>query len=50
MPTVNDEFNRTCVRLDLDPERSGVFTRDDLNLQFSEDDLRAFNQCAARIG
>lgn len=49
MPTVNDEFNRTCVRLDLDPERSGVFTRDDLNLQFSEDDLRAFNQCAQRI-
>ena len=49
MPTVNDEFNRTCVRLDLDPERSGVFTRDDLKLQFSEDDLRAFNQCAQRI-
>lgn len=49
MPTVNDEFNRTCVRLDLDAERSGVFTRDDLKLQFSEDDLRAFNQCAQRI-
>lgn len=49
MPTVNDEFNRTCVRLDLDAERSGIFTRDDLKLQFSEDDLRAFNQCAQRI-
>lgn len=49
MPTVNDEFNRTCVRLDLDPERSGVFTHDEVTLQFSEDDLRAFNQCAQRI-
>jgi hypothetical protein len=49
VPTVNDEFNRTCVRLDLDAERSGIFTRDDLKLQFSEDDLRAFNQCAQRI-
>lgn len=46
MPTVNDEFNRTCVRLELDPERSGIFTRDELALQFSEDDLRVFNQCA----
>ena len=49
MPTVNDEFNRTCVRLDLDPERSGIFTHDDVTLQFSENDLRAFNQCAQRI-
>lgn len=49
MPTVNDEFNRTCVRLDLDPERSGVFTHDEVTLQFSEDDLRVFNQCAQRI-
>lgn len=49
MPTVNDEFNRTCVRLDLDPERSGVFTHDEVTLQFSENDLRAFNQCAQRI-
>lgn len=49
MPTVNDEFNRTCVRLDLDPERSGIFTPGETTLHFSEDDLRAFNECAARI-
>jgi hypothetical protein len=49
MPTVNDEFNRTCVRLDLDPERSGIFTHDEVVLQFSDDDLRVFNQCAERI-
>jgi hypothetical protein len=49
MPTVNDEFNRTCVRLDLDPERSGIFTHDEVTLRFSEDDLRVFNQCAQRI-
>jgi hypothetical protein len=49
MPTVNDEFNRTCVRLDLDPERSGIFTHDEVPLHFSEDDLRVFNECAARI-
>ncbi len=49
MPTVNDEFNRTCVRLDLDPGRSGVFTQGELSLHFSEADLRVFNDCAARI-
>lgn len=49
MPTVDDEFNRTCVRLDLDPERSAIFTHDEVTLQFSEDDLRVFNDCAARI-
>ena len=49
MPIVNDEFNRTCVRLDLDPERSGIFTHDEVTLQFSDDDLRAFNQCVQRI-
>ncbi|TAM96166.1 MAG: hypothetical protein EPN40_09370 [Rhodanobacteraceae bacterium] len=49
MPTVNDEFNRTCVRLDLDPERSGIFTQGEVALQFSADDLRVFNQCAQRI-
>lgn len=49
MPTVNDEFNRTCVRLDLDAERSGIFTRDEVTLQIDEADLRAFNECVARI-
>ena len=49
MPIVNDEFNRTCVRLDLDPERSGIFTHDEVTLQFTDDDLRLFNQCAQRI-
>lgn len=49
MPTVNDEFNRTCVRLDLDPERSGIFTHDEVTLQFSDDDLRVFNRCVGRI-
>ncbi|TAN07417.1 MAG: hypothetical protein EPN36_01935 [Rhodanobacteraceae bacterium] len=49
MPTVNDEFNRTCVRLDLDPERSGIYTQHEVVLQFNEEDLRVFNQCAQRI-
>lgn len=49
MPTVNDESNRTCVCLDLDPERSGIFTHNEVTVQFSEDDLRVFNQCAACI-
>lgn len=49
MPTVNDEFNRTCVRLDLDPERSGIFAHDEVALLFSEDDLRVFNRCVGRI-
>lgn len=49
MPTVNDEFNRTCVRLDLDPERSAVFTPAAASLQFDADDLRAFNLCRERI-
>lgn len=49
MPIVNDDFNRTCVRLDLDPERSGIFTPQAAALRFSDDDLRAFNRCAQRI-
>lgn len=49
MPNVNDEFDRTCVRLDLDPERSAIFTPTATMLQFREDDLRVFNQCLARI-
>lgn len=49
MPTVNDDFNRTCVRLDLDPERSAVFTPAAASLQVNEADLRVFNQCRERI-
>lgn len=49
MPNVNDEFNRTCVRLDLDPERSGIFTGDEAELRFGDADLAAFNACAARV-
>ncbi|HEX5961797.1 MAG TPA: hypothetical protein VFY97_11200 [Rhodanobacteraceae bacterium] len=49
MPTVNDEFNRTCVRLDLDPARSGVFTPNALTLEIKAADLARFNECAARV-
>ena len=49
MPTVNDEFNRTCVRLDLDPERSGIFSHDEAPLHISEADLQVFNRCAALV-
>lgn len=49
MPTVNDEFDRTCLRPDLESGYSGIFTQDEVTLQFREDDLRAFNQCAERI-
>lgn len=49
MPIVNDEFNRTCVRLDLDPERSGIYSPDTVMLQFSADDLRVFNECTAKV-
>lgn len=49
MPTVNDDFNRSCVRLDLGPGCSGIFTPQAAALRFSEDDLRAFNRCAERI-
>jgi hypothetical protein len=49
MPTVNDEFNRTCARLDLDAERSGIFSPGTAVLNFSAEDLRRFNDCAARV-
>ena len=49
MPTVNDEFNRTCLRPDRESGYSGIFTPDEVTLQFREDDLRAFSQCAERI-
>lgn len=49
MPVVNDEFNRTCVRLDLDGERSGIFTPGVSDIRFTEEGLRRFNECAARV-
>ncbi|HJR13807.1 MAG TPA: hypothetical protein VJ833_07910 [Rhodanobacteraceae bacterium] len=50
MPTVNDDFNRTVTRLDLDPELSGIFTRGAVaTLRFSDTDLMRFNDCVARV-
>ncbi|TAN05599.1 MAG: hypothetical protein EPN38_10570 [Rhodanobacteraceae bacterium] len=49
MPNVNDDFNRTCLRLDLDPERSGIFTPGVSAVSFSEADLQRFNAAAARV-
>jgi hypothetical protein len=49
VPTVNDEFNRTCLRPDRQSGYSGIVTPDEVTLQFREDDLRAFSQCAERI-
>lgn len=49
MPTVNDDFNRTCTRLDLDGERSGIFTPGVSAVSFTEAELRRFNDCVARV-
>lgn len=49
MPRVNDDFNRTCTRLDLDGERSSVFTPDAVAVDFTDSDLRRFNDCAAQV-
>lgn len=49
MPTVNDEFNRSCVRIDLDPGCPGVFVHAEVTLWFSAGDLRVFNACAQRV-
>lgn len=50
MPTVDYEFNRTCTRLDLDPGLSGVFTPAvAAALEFTQDDLRRFNDCVAAV-
>ncbi|WP_139351345.1 hypothetical protein [Rhodanobacter sp. B05] len=49
MPAVNTDFNRTCARLDLDPERSGVFTPGVARVSFTDASLRRFNECAARV-
>lgn len=50
MPTVDHDFNRTCTRLDLDPELSGIFTPDvAAALRFTADDLRRFNACVAGV-
>ncbi|MGH8191144.1 MAG: hypothetical protein ACREP2_06830 [Rhodanobacteraceae bacterium] len=49
MPTINDDFNRTCVRLNLDAERSGIFTPGVSSFSFSDADLQRFNACAAQL-
>lgn len=49
MPRVNDDFNRTCTRLDLAEQRSGIFTSGEHVLGFNDEDLRCFNDCAARV-
>jgi hypothetical protein len=50
MPTVNDDFNRTVTRLDLDPELSGIFTPGAVAaLHFSDAELMRFNDCVARV-
>jgi len=49
MPTVNPDFNRTIARLDLDTERSGIFTPGVSAVSFTDADLRHFNDCVARV-
>lgn len=49
MPTVNDDFNRTVARIDLDPERSGIFTPGVSAYSFTEADLARFNACVAAV-
>ncbi|WHZ18828.1 MAG: hypothetical protein OJF55_000977 [Rhodanobacteraceae bacterium] len=50
MPTVNDDFNRTVARLDLDAELSGIFTPGAAAaLRFNDADLVRFNDCVARV-
>lgn len=50
MPTVNDDFNRTVTRLDLDSELSGIFTPGaSANLRFAAADLARFNACVAQV-
>lgn len=49
MPVVNDDFNRSCVRIDLDAERSGVFTPTGLIPRIHDADLDRFNACVARV-
>lgn len=49
MPNVNDEFNRTCMRLDLDAERSGIFMPGSVTVNFGPTDLARFNECAAKV-
>lgn len=50
MPAVNDDFNRTVTRLDLDPELSGIFTPGvDALPCFDAAGLARFNACVARV-
>lgn len=49
MPTVNPDFNRTVTGLNLDPERSGVFTPGVSAVSFTDADLHHFNERVARV-
>gem|GEM_PF-142730 len=49
MPTVNPDFNRTVARLDLDAERSGIFTPGVSAVSFTEADLAHFNESVTRV-
>ena len=49
MPVFNFDFNRSITRLDLNAERSGIFTPGLTNLELREDNLRAFNDLAQRL-
>ncbi|MGH8115851.1 MAG: hypothetical protein ACREP0_00470 [Rhodanobacteraceae bacterium] len=49
MPTINDDFNRTCMRLDLNPEWSMVVPSKAPALDIDDADLRCFNDCVARV-
>lgn len=49
MPTVNDEFDRTVARINLDPDQSGVFTPAMAAINFTDADLQRFNACVASV-
>lgn len=49
MPTVNDDFNRTCTRLDLHAEWSMVLSSDAAKITLDEDGLREFNDSVALV-
>jgi hypothetical protein len=49
VPIVNDDFNRTVTRLDLAPERSGIFTPEADGISFTESELQRFNDCVGKV-
>jgi hypothetical protein len=49
MPVFNFDFNRSCTRLDLAAERSGIFTPGLTNLELHDDALAHFNALAKRL-